>query len=126
MSNKIKVAIIEDDSVISQMYRMKLEMEGFEVQVANDGAEGVELAKSFAPDIILLDVRMPKMNGDEALAEIRRYSWGKKIPVVVLTNTGRDEFLNAFNPLDIVDFIVKAESTPKDVVALIKKSVGKK
>jgi CheY-like chemotaxis protein len=124
--SKVKVAIIEDDSVISQMYRMKLEMEGFDVQVAGDGVAGIELAKNFAPDIILLDVRMPRMNGDQALAEIRKYPWGKDIPVVVLTNTGRDEFLNAFNPLDIVDFIVKAESTPKDVVALIEKTVGKK
>ena len=118
--SKSKVAIIEDDSVISQMYRTKFEMEGFDVEVAGDGAVGIELVKEFKPDIVLLDVRMPNMSGDEALREIRRYEWGKKVPVLVLTNTGKDEFYAAFKSLDIVDFIIKADCTPKDVVAKVK------
>ncbi|GHU79181.1 hypothetical protein FACS1894191_1410 [Clostridia bacterium] len=122
--SKKKVAIVEDDLTISQMYRMKLEMEGFEVQVAGDGEQGVILVQSFKPDVVLLDVRMPKMNGDEALVLIRKEEWGKKIPVLVLTNTGREEFLPVFKPLDIVDFIVKAESTPKDVVLRVNEIVG--
>ena len=119
--SKYKVAIIEDDAVISQMYRMKFEAEGFLVQVAGDGETGIELVKEYAPDIVLLDVRMPKMNGDEALREIRKQPWGKKVPVMVLTNTGKEEFLGAFKPLDIADFVIKADFTPKEVVLRVKK-----
>ena len=117
---KHKVAIIEDDSIISQMYRMKFEMEGFDVEVAENGEVGIELVRDFTPDIILLDVRMPKMNGDAALKEIRKHPWGKNVSVLVLTNTGKDEFSSAFEPLGIIDFVIKADCTPKDVVAKIK------
>ena len=123
--SKLKIAIIEDDSVISQMYRMKLELEGFDVQVAGDGEAGIGLVKEYTPDAVLLDVRMPKMNGDKALVEIRKHSWGKNVPVLVLTNTGKEEFLSAFKPLDIVDFVIKADCTPKDVVAKVKEILGK-
>ena len=122
---KNKVAIIEDDSVISQMYRTKFELEGFDVEIAGDGEVGIELVKEFTPDIVLLDVRMPKMSGDEALKEIRKHSWGKDVPVLVLTNTGKDESLAAFKPLGIVDFIIKADYTPKDVVAKVKEVLKK-
>jgi len=125
MSRK-KVAIVEDDSVISQMYRTKFEMEGFDVQVAGDGETGVELVREFEPDIVLLDVRMPKMNGDEALREIRKHGWGEKVPVLVLTNTGKEEFSTLFKPLDIVDFVIKADCTPKEVAAKVKEILGSK
>jgi DNA-binding response OmpR family regulator len=67
-----KIAIIEDDQVIAQMYRMKFEADGFEVQVASNGKLGVELTKDMHPDIILLDIQMPEMDGEEALSEIRK------------------------------------------------------
>jgi len=96
------------------------------VQVAGDGEAGVELVREFEPDIVLLDVRMPKMNGDEALREIRKHDWGKKVPVLVLTNTGKEEFSALFQPLDIVDFVIKADCTPKEVVAQVKEVLGSK
>ena len=65
-----KIAIIEDDAVINQMYRMKFEAAGFEVQLAGDGEQGAALVESFQPDIILLDVQMPHKNGVEALTSI--------------------------------------------------------
>ena len=123
--NKLKVAIVEDDSIISQMYRTKFELEGFEVEVAGDGEAGVALVREFAPDIVLLDVKMPNMNGDEALVEIRKHAWGKDVPVVVLTNTGKEEFSAVFKPLGIEDFVIKADCTPKDVVAKVKEVLGK-
>ena len=86
-----KIAIIEDDTVINQMYRMKFEADGFEVQLADNGKRGVALVESFQPDLILLDLSMPEMSGDEALAEIRSHDWGKTIPVIILTNLGEEE-----------------------------------
>lgn len=66
-----KIAIIEDDQGISQMYRMKFEADGFEVQLANNGKRGVALVEAYIPDMILMDLQMPEMGGAEALSIIR-------------------------------------------------------
>lgn len=115
-----KIAIIEDDPVISQMYRMKFEAEGFDVQLASDGQKGVSLVKHFSPDIILLDVQMPKMNGAEALAEMRKDPNNKKTPVIILTNLGAEEAPRELQTLNISSYIVKAELTPRQVVQRVK------
>ncbi|MDO4773601.1 MAG: response regulator [Candidatus Saccharibacteria bacterium] len=116
----IKIAIIEDDPTISQMYRMKFEADGFDVRLADNGAIGVELAESFRPDIILLDMQMPEMNGAEALAAIRQQEWGKAIPVIVLTNLGEEEAPAELKDLNVASYIVKANMTPRQVVAAVK------
>jgi DNA-binding response OmpR family regulator len=115
-----KIAIIEDDPVISQMYRMKFEADGFDVQLANTGKKGVALVEHFTPDIILLDLQMPEMGGDEALAEIRKKSWGKDIPVIILTNLGEEEAPKSIRSLGIHSYLVKAELTPRQVVQRVK------
>ncbi|MBS7346218.1 MAG: response regulator [Candidatus Sacchiramonaceae bacterium] len=121
-----KIAIIEDNTVINQMYRMKFEVEGFDVQVASNGQDGVKLVKKFRPDIILLDLQMPEMNGDEVLAQIRSETWGEKIPVIILTNTGKEEAPKELDKLSIDGYIVKADMTPKQVVGRVKESLDKK
>jgi len=118
--SKQKIAIIEDDPIINQMYRTKFEMEGFDVEIAEDGQLGIQLVEDFKPDIVLLDIKMPKLNGDKTLKEIRKHAWGKNIPVLVLTNAGKDEYLSDFESLNVTDFIIKADCTPKDVVAKVK------
>jgi DNA-binding response OmpR family regulator len=125
-SDPVKIAIIEDDIVISQMYRMKFEAEGFEVQTADNGRKGVELAGKMQPDIILLDIRMPEMNGDEALKAIRATSSGKHTPVLVLTNLGEEEAPSALKALGIHSYIVKAEFTPRQVVERVKQALADK
>lgn len=119
-----KIAIIEDDAVISQMYRMKFEADGFEVQVANNGHRGVAMIESFQPDLILLDLSMPEMDGAEALTEIRAQEWGKNIPVIILTNLGEEEAPKTLRPLGIHSYIVKADLTPRQVVASAKDALG--
>jgi len=119
-----KIAIIEDDPVISQMYRMKFETDGFDVQLADNGAKGVALVEHFSPDIILLDLQMPQMSGDEALAKIRAQAWGKKIPVIILTNLGEEEAPKTIRGLGIHSYIVKAELTPRQVVQRVKDALG--
>lgn len=119
-----KIAIIEDDSVISQMYRMKFETDGFEVQVANNGRDGIVLVEEFSPDMVLLDMQMPIMNGDEALRRIRKESWGKTVPVMVLTNLGEEEAPKDMRSLGIEAYIVKADLTPRQVVERVKSTLG--
>jgi DNA-binding response OmpR family regulator len=119
-----KIAIIEDDLVISQMYRMKFEADGFEVQIADNGKRGVAMVESFKPDIILLDLQMPHMDGAEALTEIRSHGWGKDIPVIILTNLGEEEAPKSLRTLGIHSYIVKADLTPRQVVSRVKEALG--
>jgi DNA-binding response OmpR family regulator len=118
-----KIAIIEDDSVINQMYRMKFEADGFDVQVADNGLSGIELAEKFLPDLILMDLQMPEMTGDEALAHIRAKDWGKNIPVIILTNLGAEESPKSLKELNIHSYIVKADLTPSQVVGRVKEAL---
>lgn len=119
-----KIAIIEDDQVISQMYRMKFEADGFDVQLANDGERGVALVEAYTPDMILMDLQMPKMNGAEALAVIRASDWGKNIPVIILTNLGEEEAPREIRALGIHSYIVKADLTPRQVVQRVKEALA--
>ena len=118
-----KIAIIEDDQAISQMYRFKFEADGFEVETAENGKLGLELCKSMQPDIILLDLMMPEMNGDEMLAELRKTSWGKDIKVVILTNKGEQEIPPAVKTLGVSAVILKADMTPRQVAELVQKKL---
>lgn len=115
-----KIAIVEDDQAISQMYRIKFEMEGFEVETAENGKLGLELAEKFRPNIILLDLMMPEMTGDQMLAKLRKLDWGKSIKVIILTNKGEQEAPASLKDLDVRRFIVKAEMTPRQVAEMVK------
>jgi DNA-binding response OmpR family regulator len=120
-----KIAIIEDDPVISQMYRMKFESDGFSIQLANNGSRGVAMVKDFKPDMILLDLEMPEMNGDEALKQIRSHDWGNTVPVIILTNLGEEEAPKSLKTLGVTSYIVKANLTPSEVVSRVKKALSK-
>lgn len=120
MKNATKIAIIEDDQAISQMYRIKFEAEGFEVETAENGKLGLELIDKMRPDIILCDLMMPEMTGDEMLAKLRETEWGKKIRVIILTNMGEQEAPQSVRALDVRRFIVKAEMTPRQVAEMVK------
>jgi DNA-binding response OmpR family regulator len=114
-----KIAIIEDDQAISQMYRIKFESEGFTVDTAENGKLGLELIENMRPDIILLDLMMPEMNGEEMLIQLRKQDWGN-IPVIILTNVGEQEIPDVARQLGVNKFILKADMTPKQVVDLVK------
>ena len=86
-----KLVIVEDDIAIQLMYKMRLEREGFNIRSASNGQEGLGVIESFKPDLILLDLRMPIMDGAEMLEKIRTTSWGSSIRVVILTNISKSE-----------------------------------
>lgn len=116
----VKVAIIEDDQAISQMYRFKFEAEGNEVETAENGRLGLELAEKMKPDIILLDLMMPEMNGEDMLEAMRKTDWGKDIKVVILTNKGEQEIPDKVRKLGVSAVILKADMTPRQVAELVK------
>lgn len=122
----IKIAIIEDDPVINQMYRMKFEAEGFNVRVAANGPDGIAMVEAFTPDLILLDLQMPGMNGDEALAHIRKQKTAKDTPVIILTNLGEEEAPKGLRKLGILSYLVKADLTPSQVVERVRAALKKK
>lgn len=119
-----KVAIVEDDIAISQMYRLKFETEGYTVQTADNGLLGLELVEVFKPDIVLLDLMMPEMTGDQMLAELRKKPWGKDIIVIILTNMGEEEAPKSLRELGVHSFIVKAEMTPRQVAERVKAALA--
>jgi len=116
-----KIAIIEDDKAISQMYRLKFETEGFTVQTAENGKLGLELCEQMKPDMVLLDLMMPEMNGDEMLAKLRATDWGKGIQVIILTNMGEQEIPPEVKALGVSAVILKADMTPRQVADVVKK-----
>ena len=119
-----KVAIIEDDQTISQMYRFKFEAEGYQVETAENGKLGLALAEDMKPDIILLDLMMPEMTGDQMLEKLRASSWGKTIKVIILTNMGEQEIPENVRQLGVSAVILKADMTPRQVAELVKKQLA--
>lgn len=119
-----KIAIIEDDVAIAQMYRIKFEGEGYQVETADNGRLGLQLVETMKPDIILLDLMMPEMTGDEMLTKLRSTEWGKNIRVVILTNVGEQEIPENVKKLGVSAVILKADMTPKQVAELVKQQLG--
>ena|SRR5665213_1579367 len=121
----VKIAIVEDDQTISQMYRMKFELEGYNVETAENGKLGLELVEKMRPDIILLDLMMPEMNGDEMLTKVRKEPWGKSVKVIILTNMGEQELPTDVRQLGVSSVILKADMTPRQVAELVKETLAK-
>ena len=119
-----RISIIEDDQLIAQMYRMKLEEEGYDVDVAENGMNGIKMVAQTMPDLIILDYTLPDVDGSAVLREIRRDGTAVKTPVIVLTNMDSEDVASELAKWNIVDYIVKVNLTPREVVAKIKSVLG--
>jgi DNA-binding response OmpR family regulator len=119
-----KIAIIEDDQAISQMYLFKFQAEDFEVETAENGKLGLELVEKMKPEVILLDLMMPEMTGDEMLTAMRATDWGKNIKVVILTNKGEQEIPDSVRESGVSAVILKADMTPRQVVEVVNKTLA--
>ncbi len=119
-SKKNRVLVVDDDEPIRLMYVMKLEKSGYIVEAAADGTDGLRKAETFLPHLILLDIKMPQMSGDEMLHHLRSTPWGNKMRVIILTNLGKEEVTMGLFLLDIKRYIVKANTTPSQIVQIAK------
>ena len=124
MPQAIKAVVVEDDNDLQFLYKLKLEREGFEVFVAGNGIEGLEVIEAQRPHIVLLDLLMPIMSGSEMLAHLRSKRWGSEVRVIVLTNISKDEAPPALRFLHVDRYIVKAHHTPAQVVRLVHEVLG--
>lgn len=115
-----KIAIVEDDHAIQQMYKIRLELAGYQVRTALNGQEGLDLIADFHPDLILLDLMMPVMTGPEMLEILRATEDGASVRVIVLTNVSKDEAPASMRFLQVDRYIVKAHYTPLQVTEIIK------
>jgi DNA-binding response OmpR family regulator len=120
-----KILLVDDDKLMVKMYQGKFEDDGFSVAVAVDGQKGFDRALEFKPDLILLDIMMPKVNGLEMLKKLKSNDATKKTPVILLTNVGgSDEDVKRGLGLGAVAYMVKAHYDAKDVVAKVKEILG--
>lgn len=120
-----KILIVEDDPFLSEMYSTKLAQENFEVELAMDGKEALKKARDIKPDLILLDIVLPKMDGFEVLEKIKKDSALGGIKVIALTNLGQKEEIEKGLGLGADDYIVKAHFTPSEVINKVKQVLNK-
>lgn len=117
---KFKIVLIEDEEMLSNMYEAKFTKEGFEIKKALDGESGLQLIQANKPDLVLLDIIMPKLDGFSVLRKIKEDPKTKNIPVILLTNLGQDEDIKKGNALGAKGYLVKANLTPAQVVDKVK------
>jgi len=120
-----KVLIVDDDVTLRDMYAERLKAEGFEVDTAGNGAEGIEKAKSAKPDVILMDVMMPQVNGFNALEKIKQDADIKDIPVIMLTALIQAENKTRGLQAGAAGYIVKSETMPGEVIKKINAVLAK-
>lgn len=118
---KKKILLVEDDRTLSEMYQNKFSLENFDIVVAYSGTEGLQIALNLKPDLILLDILLPGMDGMTVLKKLREDSWGKDVPVIMLTNLNADDNILK----GVVDdhpayYLMKSNSDPQTVVEKVK------
>ena len=126
VTKKIKILIIEDEEALINVLEKKLLYENYEVSVACDGEEGIKKVKAVKPDLILLDIVMPKMNGFEVLEDLKKDKNFSSIPVIVISNSGYSVDLDKALELGAVDYLIKAEFDPEEVIKKIEKVLSEK
>ena len=119
-----KILLIEDEEIMIGLLQKKLTKEGYEVSIARDGEEGLNLMKEANPDLVLLDIVMPKMGGFEVMEEMEKGPELKKIPVIVISNSGQPVELDRAKRLGAKDWLIKTEFDPKEVLDKVKKQIG--
>ena len=122
-----KILVIEDTLSFLNLYKEKLQLEGFEGYTATDGEEGLSLALEVRPELILLDVMMPKMDGITLMKKLRQSAWGKTVPIIILTNMppDADSTLETIIEDQPVYYLLKQNALPEDVVEKVKEVLTK-
>ena len=120
-----KILLIEDEEIMIELLEKKLAQEGYEVSVARDGEEGLRLMREIWPDLVLLDIILPKMGGFDVLKEMNKNTSLKKIPVIIISNSGQPVELNKALKLGVKDWLIKTEFEPRILIEKIIKQIGR-
>jgi len=111
----VRVLFVEDDPAVAQMYRLKLELDGYAVEVAVDGVQAVHMATCSPPDIIFLDIRLPRMDGLGVLEALRQDERTRTVPVVILSNYSERELVDRGLKLGALEYLIKSQTSPARV-----------
>jgi DNA-binding response OmpR family regulator len=125
MDKPTKILIVDDDPFILDMYILKFKEKGFEVDTARDGKTALEKINSFNPDVLLLDLVLPMLDGFEVLEELKKRGSVPRAKTIILTNLGQKEDVERGMNLGAHDYIIKAHFTPSEVVEKVKSVLGK-
>jgi CheY-like chemotaxis protein len=120
-----KILIIEDEIILLELLKKKLTGEGYDVLTAMDGIEGLEKMKENRPDLILLDIVMPRMGGIEVMEEMQKSDELTNIPIIVISNSGQPVEIDKAQRLGACDWLVKTEFDPQSVVEKVFDQIGK-
>lgn len=119
------ILVVEDEEPMQLVLRDVLKVEGYNVLEAKNGIEGLELALKEHPDLILLDILMPKMDGLEMLKNLRADEWGRKVPVIVLTNLSDNDDIAKAVEEDVFEYFVKTDIRIDEVIERIREKIGR-
>ena len=117
------VLIIEDDPLILRMYEQAFKFRKHKAFIADNGKTGLELTKKELPDVVILDIMMPEMDGLQVLKALKKDPTTKNIPVIMLTNIGQDKDIETALSLGAVKYITKIDHTPKDVITEVEQII---
>lgn len=120
-----KILLVEDEEILIGLLQDKLAKEGFSVTTARDGEEGLKVMEELKPDIILLDIIMPKKGGFEVLEAMSKNNELKKIPVIIISNSGQPVEVDRAKRLGVKDWLVKTNFDPKEVIDKVLKQIGR-
>ena len=120
-----KILLVEDEELMIDLLQRKLQKEGYEISVARDGEEGLKAMREVGPNLVLLDIIMPKMGGFEVMEEMGKNKELKKIPVIVISNSGQPVELDEAQRLGAKDWLIKTEFDPQEVVDKVVKQIGR-
>ena len=109
------VLFVEDDPSVAQMYRLKLELDGYDVEVASDGEKALAIAQERPPEIIFLDIRLPKLDGFGVLEALRKDSRTRHVPVVILSNYSERQLIDRGLRLGALEYLIKTQTTPAHI-----------
>ncbi len=121
-----KILVVEDDRFLRELITQKLAREGYDVSEAVDGEDGVKKAEEKKPDVILMDLILPGIDGFEAITKIKEKPNFEKTPIIILSNLGQRDDIERGLKLGAVDFLVKAHFTPGEIIEKIEKVLGEK
>jgi DNA-binding response OmpR family regulator len=119
-----RILIIEDEEILMNLLQRKLLQEGYEVSVARDGDEGLKTMRENSPDLILLDILMPRVSGIEVMEEMQKDGRLKDIPIIIISNSGQPVEIDQAQKLGAKDWLIKTEFDPQEVVEKVKKQIG--